>query len=38
MVIKEEKLSRSLNHRDEIYIGQKLLCSIVMDEANSIGL
>jgi hypothetical protein len=32
------KFGCSLYRRGGIYIGRKLLCSIIMDETNSIGL
>jgi hypothetical protein len=35
LVIKEAKFSGSFYRRGGIYLGGKLLCSIIMDEANS---
>jgi hypothetical protein len=34
-VIKEAKFRGSFYHRGGIYLGGKLLCSIIIDEANS---
>ena len=35
LVIKEAKFRGSFNRRSGIYLGQKLLCTIIIDEANS---